>query len=266
MVLTSLPWLPFAVKLLLTAAIVVAASVTTERAGPFIGGLVVTLPVTAGPAYLFLALDHDAAFVADSAVAGLVMHGFTAILMLIYVLTAQRRRTLPSLAAAVAAWVVLGLAARQVAWSFAGAALLNLITYPTCLWIARPYRDAPMPAAPRRWYDIPARVAFVCALMGTLLVVSTWAGPVTTGFIAVFPISLLSAILILHPRIGDRATAAMVANGLRGNMGIALALAALHLTVVPFGPAVALTLLVAIPVAWNLLAWVQRARRVPARP
>jgi hypothetical protein len=194
------------------------------------------------------------------------MHGFTAILMLIYILMVQRRRTLPSLAAAVATWVLLGLAARQFEWSFPYAALLSLITYPTCLWFARPYRDAPMPAARRRWFDIPARVAFVCTLMGTLLVVSTWAGPVTTGFIAMFPVSLLSAILILHSRIGDRATAAMVASGLRGNTGIALALAALHLTVVPFGPAVALALLVAIPMAWNLLAWVQGARRAPARP
>ena len=57
-------WLPLAIKLLLTAAIVVAASVATERSGPFIGGLLVSLPVTAWPAYLFLTLDHDAPFVA----------------------------------------------------------------------------------------------------------------------------------------------------------------------------------------------------------
>ncbi len=261
-----MPWLPLAVKLLLTAAIVVAASVTTERAGPFIGGLVVTLPVTAWPAYLFLSLDHDAAFVADSATAGMVMHAFTAVLMLIYVMLAQRHGMLLSLAAAVTAWVLLGTVARNAEWSFPCAALLNLIAYPTCMWFARPYRDAPMPPAPRRWYDIPARVLFVCSLMGTMLVVSKWAGPVATGFIAVFPISLLSAILILNPRIGERATAAMVANGMRGNSGVALALPALHLTIVPFGPVVALALMLAIPIAWSLLAWVQRSRRVPARP
>ena len=263
---TLMIWLPLAVKLLLTAAIVVAASVATERAGPFVGGLLVTLPVTVWPAYLFLTLDHDAVFVAESAVAGMVMHAVTAVLMLIYVLLAQRRAMLLSLSLAVAAWVLLGIVARSVEWSFVGAALLNLVAYPTCMWIARPYRDAPMPPLRRQWYDIPARVLFVCLLMGTILVVSSWAGPVVTGFIAVFPISTVSAVLILNPRLGERATAAMVANGMRGMSGIALALPALHLTIGPLGPVVALTLTLAIPIAWSLLALVQRARRAPARP
>lgn len=266
MLLTLTTWLPLAVKLLLTAGIVVAASVATERAGPFIGGLLVTLPVTVWPAYLFLTFDHSVAFIAESAVAGMVMHAVTAVLMLIYVFLAQRRGMALSLALAVAAWVLLGIAAKTVEWSFLGAALLNLIAYPTCMWLARSYRDAPMPRLRRQWYDIPARVLFVCLLMGTILVVSTWAGPVVTGFIAVFPISTVSAVLILNRRIGERATAAMVANGMRGMSGIALALPALHLTIVPLGPVVALTLLLAIPVGWSLLAWAQRARRAPARP
>lgn len=266
MLLTLMTWLPLAVKLLLTAAIVVAASVTTERAGPFIGGLIVTLPVTVWPAYLFLTLDHDAAFIAESAVAGMVMHAVTAVLMLIYVMLAQRRGMLLSLSAAVFAWVLLGIVAKSVTWSFAGALLLNLIAYPSCMWLARSYRDAPMPPLRRQWYDIPLRVVFVCSLMGTILLVSSWAGAVVTGFIAVFPISTVSAVLILNPRVGERATAATVANGMRGMSGIALALPALHLTIVPWGPVVALTLLLAIPVAWSLLAWAQRARRAPARP
>ena len=263
-----IPWLPLAAKLLLTAAIVTTASITTERAGPFIGGLVVTLPVTVWPAYLFLTFDHDLAFIADSAVAGMVMHAVTAVLMLVYVLMAQRFRLALSLSAAVAVWIGLGLILKSLEWSFVAAAILNLIAYPSCMWIARPYRDAKMPKLVRKWYDIPARVAFVCTLMGTILMVSTWAGPVATGFIAVFPISTVSAVLILNSRIGEKATAAMVANGMRGMSGIALGLPALHLTIVPFGPAVALALLLALPVGWSLLAWVQRerARRALAPP
>jgi len=59
-------WLALAVKLVLTAGIVVTASFVTEYAGPLIGALVVTLPVTVWPAYVFLSLDHDAAFIAQS--------------------------------------------------------------------------------------------------------------------------------------------------------------------------------------------------------
>lgn len=260
-----MPWLPLAVKLLLTAAIVTAASVTTERAGPFIGGLVISLPVTIWPAYLFLTLDHDAAFVASSAVAGLVMNAATAVLMLVYVLMAQRFWVGLGATAAVAAWVMLGIVFKTVTWSFPAAVLLNAVAYSAALWLARPYRDAPIPKVQRRWYDIPARVLFICVLMGVVLGVSTWAGPVVTGFIAVFPMATLSAALILNPRIGNRGTAAMVATSMRGMVGVGLGLCGLHLTIVPFGPVAGLGLMLVLAASWNLMTWVQRMRQVPAR-
>jgi hypothetical protein len=258
-----LAWLPLVVKLLLTAAIVVAASIATERAGPFIGALVVTLPVTFWPAYLFISLDHDTDFVAASALAGMVMHAVTGVLLLVYVIMAQRFRLLPSLAAALAAWVLLGVAAKEIEWSFPAAVMLNVVTYTAALWAVRGYRHAVMPPTPRKWYDIPLRVGLVCVLMGIILLCSNWAGPVVTGFLAVFPISSCSAILILHPRIGGKATAAMVANGVRGMVGLAVAFAVLRLTIVPFGPVVALALMLIIPVAWNLNTFLRRARRAP---
>jgi hypothetical protein len=59
------PDLAFVLTLLLrmavTAAFVVTASIVTERSGPVIGALVATLPVSTGPAYIFLALDHGRA-------------------------------------------------------------------------------------------------------------------------------------------------------------------------------------------------------------
>jgi hypothetical protein len=256
-------WVPLVVKLLLTAAIVVAASIATERAGPFIGALVVTLPVTFWPAYLFVSLDHDAAFVATSALAGMVMHAITGVLLLVYVILAQRFSLLPSIATAVVAWVLLGAAAKGIEWSFPVAVMLNVVTYAVALFVVRGYRHAAMPPTSRKWYDIPLRVALVCALMSVILLSSNWAGPVVTGFLAVFPISSCSAILILHPRIGGKATAAMVANGVRGMVGLAFSFAALHLGVVPLGPGIALALMLVIPVAWNLSTFLMRARLVP---
>ena len=84
-------WLALAVELALTAGIVVTASVVTERAGPLIGALVMTLPVTVWPAYLFLALDHDKTFIAESAVGGLAVNVFNSVFMLIYAALARRR-------------------------------------------------------------------------------------------------------------------------------------------------------------------------------
>ena len=51
------------VKMAVTAGFVLAATVTAERAGPLVGGLVATLPLGAGPVYVFLALDHGAHFI-----------------------------------------------------------------------------------------------------------------------------------------------------------------------------------------------------------
>jgi len=49
-------------------AIVVSASRAAERAGPFIGAMIATLPVSTGPVYVFLAIDHGAPFIADTLV------------------------------------------------------------------------------------------------------------------------------------------------------------------------------------------------------
>ena len=62
------------VKMAITAAFVLAATITAERAGPLVGGLVATLPIGAGPVYVFLALDHDAQFISQSAVASLAVN------------------------------------------------------------------------------------------------------------------------------------------------------------------------------------------------
>src|ERR1700755_1020845 len=88
--------LPAALRMAVTAAFVVSASVITERSGPVIGALVATLPISAGPSYVFLALDHDAAFIAEGALASLPINAVTIVLGLIYVVLAQRRSALVS--------------------------------------------------------------------------------------------------------------------------------------------------------------------------
>ena len=45
-------------RMAVAAAFVVTASFIAERSGPVIGALVATLPISAGPSYAFLALDH----------------------------------------------------------------------------------------------------------------------------------------------------------------------------------------------------------------
>jgi hypothetical protein len=255
-------WLPLAIKLILAAAIVVAASMIAERVGALTGALIATLPVTIWPAYVFLALDHDTAYVAQAALSGLVINAATGLFLLFYAALAQVRGTFVSLTLATACWIALVLLARSMDWTFAAAALLNLVVYPACLWLGVAMRTAEMPRLRHAWYDLPLRTILVCGLMAAILEVSTWAGPVLTGLLAVFPISSTSLILILQPRIGGRAAAAVLANSVWSLFGISFMLAAIDLAVVPLGAAIVLPAALAIPVFWNLTVWAVHRRTV----
>ncbi len=249
----------------MTAGIVVFASVVVERAGPLIGALVVTLPVTVWPAYVFLSLDHDAGYIAASAQSGLAVNAVTAGFMLVYLLLAQTRGLIVSLLAAVVCWIGLAWLVRSVAWTTGGAALLNIAGYSACLWASRRFREVRVPHVARQWYELPLRTALVCALMGTVLGLSHWAGPVATGMLAVYPISTTCTMLILHTRVGGRASAAVIANGLWGMLGIGGGLFALSLATLPLGLVIALALALIVPVGWNLSVWAVRQRSLRAR-
>ncbi len=253
-------WLSLAVKLLLTAGIVVTASIVSERAGPLIGALVVTLPVTVWPAYLFLTLEHEPVFVAETAAAGFAMCAINAIYILIYAVLARRWNLGVSIGAAFAVWLVLAAVARPYPWTFGAAIALNLIVYPVCIWLAKDLRSAKMPAAMRKWYDVPFRALLVCMLVGTVLLISNAVGPIATGFVAVFPISTTSTILILHPRLGGDATSALAANGVAGLAGNGVGLAALMLTMPVLGTTAALIAALIVPILWNLSIWASRTR------
>src|SRR5664279_3499821 len=127
-------WLPLAAKLIATAAIVVAASVIAERVGALTGALVATLPVTIWPAYVFISLDHDGAYIAQAALSGLVINAATGLFLLVYAALAQNRGTFVSLMLAAACWIALALLARSIGWTFTTAALLNLLVYPCLLY------------------------------------------------------------------------------------------------------------------------------------
>jgi hypothetical protein len=253
-------WLSLALKLALTAGIVVTASVVVERVGPLIGALIVTLPVTVWPAYVFLSLDHDPPYIAQAAQSSLAVNAVSAAFMLVYLVLAQKRGLVLSLATAAACWVGLASLVRSAAWDAVGAGLLNIASYVVCLALSRRYREAKVPRIARQWYELPLRTVLVCALMGAVLGLSHWAGPGATGMLAVYPISTTCAMLVLHARIGGRASAAVIANGLWGMLGIGLGLFALSKATLPLGTPVALALALAVPITWNLLVWFARRR------
>ena len=254
--------LTLALRMAVTAAFVVSASILTERSGPVVGALVATLPISAGPSYVFLALDHDAAFIAEAALASLPINAITIFLCLSYVVLAQRRRAAVSFSGAVMVWIALAALSRTVHWSLAGGLIANAVAYAICLPLLRRFRQVKMPPITRRWYDIPLRASLVATLVATVVTLSGWVGPNVSGTIALFPVVFTSMMLILHPRIGGPATAAVLANSGWGLIGLGIAIAVLHLAALRFGSVVGLSLALMVCVGWNLGLWWNGRRKL----
>jgi len=256
--------LTLALRMAITAAFVVTASVITERSGPVIGALVATLPISAGPSYVFLALDHDAAFIAEGALASLPINAATIFLGLTYVVLAQRQNAAVSCLGAVAVWIALASGIRTIHWSLAGGLIANAMAFAICVPLFGRFRHVKMPLITRRWYDIPLRALLVATLVATVVTLSGWVGPKVSGMIALFPVVFTSMMLILHPRIGGPPTAAVIANSGWGLMGLGIAIAVLHVAALRFGSAVGLSLALMTCVSWNLgLWWNGRRKLVP---
>src|SRR5712691_3455854 len=127
--------LSLAVKMAVTALFVVGAVFAAERAGPVVGAMVATLPIAAGPAYIFLSLDHGPDFIADSALASLVVNAANCVFALAYTLLAQRRGLLLSVVPALAAWIVFASLSRALPWTTASAFVFNIVVLSACLAI-----------------------------------------------------------------------------------------------------------------------------------
>jgi hypothetical protein len=252
------------VRMAVTAAFLLGATVTAERAGPLIGGLVATLPISAGPVYIFLALDHDAHFIAQSALGSLVTNAFNVIFALTYALLAQKRSLPLGLAGAFAVWTALTWASGFVHWTLPTAILLNVVALGFALWLSAPMRHVASPRVHARWYDLVMRAVMVALLVGVVVTLSFHIGPAASGNLAVFPVVLTSIIIILHRRVGGRPTAAVMANAVIGLGGFAIALTVLALTADPLGSVLALSLTLAVSVGCNIVVFLVRRRAVAA--
>jgi hypothetical protein len=257
--------LSLAAKMAVTALFLVAATFAAERAGPVVGGMISTLPISAGPAYVFLALDHDANFIAAGALGSFVVNAAICIFALVYAALAQRRSLLLSVVPAMLVWFAVAATLRLFSWTASTAVAINVVVFALCLMLGNRFRHAPMRLAIRRWYDIPLRAVMVATLVAIVVGLSARFGATLTGILAAFPIVLLSLMLILHPRIGGPATAAVLANSMLGLIGFASFCLTLHLAAVPLGVPVGLCLAVAVNTTCNLAFWaIRRSKTVKA--
>jgi hypothetical protein len=252
--MTTAIWLPPLIRALTTALLVLGASVAAETAAPFWGALIASLPVSAGPAYVFLAMQHGAEFVAASALGSCAANAATGLFLIVYGLVAGRLSAWPGLGIAVLAWLATALAIQQVPWTPVAAFLFNVAVYICGFKLLRAVRSSgPLLLRPirRGWFDLAVRAGAVALFVTFVVALSSVVGPKATGIAAVFPISLISLIVIVRPQIGARGSSVLVADALPPMLGFGLMLLALHVAIPWWGIPIAFMTALLITMCWS---------------
>jgi uncharacterized membrane protein (GlpM family) len=252
-------WLALALKMALTAAIVVIVSVVVERTGPFIGAIIAALPSAAAAAYVILAIEHPPSFIAASAVGSVATGAAVSIFALVYTLLAQRRGLIVSLGVALLVWFAVAAILRMVAWTPLGAVVLNVIVFGITIPLSWRYRaSGPPKKFLRTPFDIPLRAVAAAIVVASVTTASYAIGSFASGMFALFPIIFCSSIVILHPRVGGKATASMVAHAQVAFLGLGLSFLVVHYLAGPLGSWWALAIGLPVSVAWSGLLWIIR--------
>jgi uncharacterized membrane protein (GlpM family) len=254
-------WFGLALKMAVTAGVVVVTSLVVERSGPFLGALVGALPTAAGAAYTILALEHPPSFIAAGAIGTVAVNGAIAIFATAYALLAQRHGLIVSLGTATALWLAVAAALRAVDWTPLGAVLINVPIYAVTIPLCARYRTGGGPVQfVRRRFDIPLRALTVAVVVAVVTGASSRIRSFASGMFAVFPIVLGSSIVIMHPRIGGKATASVLAHTQLPLIGLALGFLVVHFLVAPLGVWPALGAGLAVSLAWSGLLLLVRTR------
>ena len=246
-----------ALKIAMTASIVVAASLVVERSGPFIGSLIASLPTAGGAALIILAIEHPPGFIASSAVGSMVSNAVVAIFALTYAALAQRRSLFISLGLAYLVWFGCAGLTRLVDWNAASALLLSALVFPVAIYAGTRFRAEASTKTRVSFtgHDLAWRAGVVTLCVIVVTAASHLIGSFASGLFAFFPVAMGSYFIILHPRIGGPATASVAAHVQAPLIGLGLSLLAVHLLAEPIGVWWSYAAGLSIGIGWNALLW-----------
>jgi hypothetical protein len=238
---------------------VVVASVVAERSRPFMGAIIASLPTAAGAVYIILAIEHPPAFIAASAIGTVAANAAVAVFAVAYVALAQRHGLVVSLGGAIAIWLICAAILHAIDWTALTASLLNVATFSLTIPAARRFlAEGPKRVkVPLKPSDLAWRAATVALCVAIVTTASHSIGSFASGIFAVFPIVMVSFIMILQPRIGGPAAANVLANVQLPLVGLLLGFLAVHYLAVPAGVWWSYAAGLVIVAAWNGLLWLR---------
>jgi len=245
-------WYGLALKMAMTAIVVVITSVAVERSGAFVGALVAALPTAAGAAYIILAIEHPPSFIAASAIGSAATSAAVSIFCLTYAALAQRRGLLMSVGVSLAVWFAVAGILRLIDWTPLGAVALNAVVFGITIPLSWRYRaTGPLRKFLRTPFDIPMRALAAAVVVAIVTTASTSIGSFASGMFALFPIVMCSSVVILHPRVGGKATASMLAHAQVALIGLMLSFLGVHYAAEPLGSWWALGIGIFVAIAWS---------------
>jgi hypothetical protein len=234
------------VKLALAPALVVGSSLAGRRWGHEVSGLLVALPLVAGPILLITELEHSAHFAARAASASLLGLVALASFVVVFARVAHvvRERAWPI--AVAAGWiaflaVALAFGTTTLAAGVALALAVAAFALAPTLLPRDPYvADAPIAELPA--WDLPARAVATALLVLGLTGAAAGLGPTLTGVLTPFPVSntVLAAFLLVLE--GPAQLDAFFRGFLRGAYGFCAFCFLVAVLVVPLGVAGAFAL------------------------
>lgn len=163
-------------------------TLAARRWGPWTGGLLVGLPVVAGPTLCFYAIEQGPEFAAQAAAGTLLSLVALAVFCVVYARVCRRRPVWVSLLAAYAAWSAAAFVLeplRMGPWIALAAAFASC----GAGWLALPAMVAVPPVAAFPAWDLPLRMASAGALVLLLTSLAESLGPTWSGVLTPFPVA-----------------------------------------------------------------------------
>lgn len=248
------------IRMLATAAVIIAVTCSVELFGPVVGGILAGLPITLGPGFYFLIAQAPTAFIGQAAAYSLLSLCATQCFLLTYILTAQHTQPARALTFAILSWgAVAALLHPLPPTLWLGASLFALTT----LFCLRRGRIAIQPAE-----DTEGKAGLVSLLLRGLLAgllvagvtaASHLLGATTSGLLLSFPIGYSVISVTLHQKIGRITATTTLYSALIGTTSLAFFCGVLSLAISVAPPYAALGIaLVASATVTSTLAFRRR--------
>ena len=251
-------------KLLLGPALVVASTLAGRRWGPRLAGILVVLPIVAGPILLIVFLEHGRAFAAEAATAATLGVAPLAVYVVVFAFVSRTRGWVVSLLASWLSVIIADFGLAQLdLLPIAALGLAVLALAGARLAVRRLGRGGQTSRVPP-WWDLPARAVATAALIVLLTGLADALGPVWTGVLTPFPIALSVVCAFTAAHDGHSGLVALLQGVIPGLNGFALFCFTVAVAVNPWGGAAAFGLAAGIAAVFAVaLAY---SARVTGRP